>query len=105
MWYPPSIQTERKLGVLGCECLGTGFAGTMTDDKQPGILVTHKIPCRCMYAVIHNEQELSVIESEVNGHYMDRRNGGGWCGCIWCVQREKELKARGLDKNLKKLGE
>ena len=82
MWVPESLKTERRMNVVGCECLGTGTRGKIVDDRFPGRLegqieeVSHRVPCVCLYAVIHDEVQYYLVESEVNGHYMDVANSG-----------------------------
>jgi len=93
MWTPPSLKTERLLGVVGCECLGTGIKAKVVDnvDDISGLELSHNIPCPCLHMVVEDLAHHNVVSKEVNAHFCEVVESGRPCECFWCEQLKKVI--------------
>ena len=91
-FMPDGLETELKLKEPLCDCHGTGRLGVRVDEQE-GYTVRNDVPCPCLYVVVRPNKR-SVVESELNSHFMDVQEEGRLCGCLWCKARSKELAFR-----------
>ena len=88
-FMPDGLETELKLDEPLCSCNGSGKLGTWV-EPGPGFEVRHDRPCPCLHIVVRPEKR-SIVESELNSHFMEVREEGRLCGCLWCNARRKQL--------------